>query len=220
MRLQKKQLCNDQIIQTKTNTMITKTITLRKVLLSLSICLMLISAGSLTTACKQEPKPEDSKEVAEDENEVKFDANEAKEDDSEFLVSAAETNLMEIELGKLAQSKSTNAEVKKFANMMIKDHTKAWDELKAFATTNNISLPEAITEKGKEHYEDLNKKSGKDFDKAYADMMANKHDDAISKMEKAAEDANSADVRTWAANMLPTLNGHLQQAKMLQEKVK
>ena len=62
-------------------------------------------------SCKQDSKPEDSKEAAEDQNEVKFEDNDAKEDDSEFLVDAAETDLEEIEIGKLAQQKGTDAEV-------------------------------------------------------------------------------------------------------------
>src|ERR1051325_1248602 len=76
-------------------------------------------------SCKQEPKQEDPKEVAEDENEAKFDdVNEEKEDDSAYMVAAAEVDMKEIELGKLAQQKSTNPDVKALGKMMVEQHEK------------------------------------------------------------------------------------------------
>src|SRR6187402_975356 len=99
-------------------------------------------------SCKNETKQEDPKEVAEDQNEAKFDTIDSKEDDSEFLVDAAEINLAEIEIGKLAQTKSSNPEVKKFGKMLVDEHTKSAAEVKAIADKRNFSLPTSITEEG------------------------------------------------------------------------
>jgi putative membrane protein len=171
-------------------------------------------------SCKNEPKQEDPKEVAEDENEAKFDdVNEDKEKDSDYLVMAAEVDMKEIELGKLAQQKSTNADVKALGKMMEQAHTKSLAELNVVATTKNITLPASLTEKGQEAFKDLNDKTGHDFDKAYADKMVEGHEKMIEKMEKASEKAEEADVRMWAANMLPVLRTHLEHAKMTKEKV-
>ncbi len=171
-------------------------------------------------SCKNEPKQEDPKEVAEDENEAKFDdVDENKEKDSDYLVAAAEVDMKEIELGKLAQTKSTNADVKALGKMMVDAHTKASAELKAFAATKNVTLPASLTEKGQEAYKDLNDKSGHDFDKAYADKMVEGHEKMIEKMQKASEKAEEADVRMWAANMIPVLTAHLEHAKATKEKV-
>ena len=172
------------------------------------------------SSCKNEAKPEDTKEVAEEENEAKFEENDDKEDDSEFLVAAAESDMMEIELGKLAQTKSTNPDVKEFATMMVNEHTKSSNETKPFAEKLQVSLPAAITDKGKEKYNELNEKTGHDFDEKFADMMVNNHEDAVSKMEKASTDAEDPAIRTWAAGKVPVLKGHLEHAKTLQEKVK
>jgi putative membrane protein len=171
-------------------------------------------------SCKNEPKQEDPKEVAEDENEAKFDdVDEDKEKDSDYLVMAAEVDMKEIELGKLAQTKSTNADVKALGKMMVEAHTKAAAETKAFAAKKNITLPASLTEKVQDTYKDLNDKNGHDFDKAYADKMVEGHEKMIEKMEKASEKAEEADVRMWAANMLPVLRAHLEHAKMTKEKV-
>ena len=198
--------------------MIKRTFTLGKVLFSTA----LLSLVFATTSCKQEPKQEDPKEVAEDQNEAKFDdTNDAKEDDSEFLVAAAETDMMEIEIGKLALTRSTDKNVKDFANMLIADHTKASEALKPFAEKRQISLPTAITEKGKEKYNDLNdEKTPKEFNEKFADLMVKGHEDAISKMEKASEKAADPEIKAWAANMVPTLKAHLEHAKTLQDQVK
>jgi len=194
-----------------------KTTLLKSALLSVAISSMSVTM----TSCKQEPKAEDTKEVAEDQNEAKFDdSNDAKEDDSQYLVAAAETDLAEIELGKLAQSKGTDADVKALGKMMVDAHTKALADLKAAADKKQISLPVAVTDKGKEEYEDLNKKSGKDFDEKFASMMVDGHKDAIDKMQKASEKATDPEIKLWAANMLPTLQTHLQHAETVQEKLK
>ncbi|MGV3460947.1 MAG: DUF4142 domain-containing protein [Flavobacterium sp.] len=174
-----------------------------------------------TVSCKNENKPEDPKEVAEDQNEAKFDdTNDAKEDDSEYFVFAATMDMKEVELGKLAQTKSANTEVKAYAKMLEEMHSKALADLKTTAAAKNISIPEAMPEKGQEAYADLNDKSGVDFDKAYIDKMIDGHEKAIEKMEKASEKAADADIRTWAANMLPTLRTHLDKAKAIKETLK
>ncbi|MES2486532.1 MAG: DUF4142 domain-containing protein [Bacteroidota bacterium] len=185
--------------------------------LFLGAAVVTMSFGAVS--CKDN-KPEDSKEAAEDQNETKFDdTNEAKEDDSQYLVGAAEMDLKEIELGKLAQTKSTNADVKAFGKMMVDMHTKSYDALKTTSSAKNISIPLALTDKGNEAFTELNDKSGWDFDKAYADKMVKGHENAIDEMKKASEKATDPDVKQWAANMIPSLNAHLEQSKALQAKV-
>ena len=193
-----------------------KTSLFSKMLLGTAVFTMAFTMQS----CKDENKAEDPKEVAEDENEAKFDdANEDMEKDSDYLVAAAEVDMKEIELGKLAQQKSTNKDIQALGKMMVDQHMKASADTKALAGKKNVTLPSSLTEKGKEAYEDLNDKTGHDFDKAYADMMVDGHEKTIEKMEKASEKAEDADIRMWAANMLPVLRTHLEHAKMTKEKV-
>ncbi|MEO8255514.1 DUF4142 domain-containing protein [Flavobacterium sp. FlaQc-47] len=170
-------------------------------------------------SCKNETKQEDPKEVAEDANEEKFDTINNKEDDSEFLVDQAEINLAEIEIGKLAQTKSTNPEVKKFGKMLVDEHTKSASEVSALAKAKNFTLPTSITEDGKEEYNKLNEKSGLDFDKKFADMMIDGHEKAIDKLKKASEKATDQDVKLWASNNIAGLTAHLEHAKMLKQEL-
>lgn len=168
-------------------------------------------------SCKNETKQEDPKEVAEDANEAKFDSIDSKEDDSEFLVDQAEINLAEIEIGKLAQQKSTNPEVKKFGKMLVDEHTKSASEVSALAKAKNFTLPTSLTEDGQEEYKKLNEKSGLDFDKKFADMMIDGHEKAIDKLQKASKDATDEEVRQWASGNIAGLTAHLEHAKMLKQ---
>ena len=190
---------------------------MKKILL---ISKVVLGAGILLlslNSCKNENKPEDTKEVAEDQNEAKFDSVDSKEDDSEFLVDATEINLEEIEIGRLAQTKSTNPEVKKFGKMLVDEHTKSAAEVKTIADSRNFSLPTSITEEGKDQYDKLNEKTGVDFDKKFADMMVDGHEKAIDKFKKASENATDQEIKTWASNNVSTLTSHLQHAKQLKE---
>ncbi|MFB9080843.1 DUF4142 domain-containing protein [Flavobacterium procerum] len=168
-------------------------------------------------SCKNETKQEDPKEVAEDANEAKFDSIDNKEDDSEFLVDQAEINLAEIEIGKLAQSKSTNPEVKKFGKMLVDEHTKSASEVSALAKAKNFTLPTSLTEDGQEEYKKLNEKTGLDFDKKFADMMIDGHEKAIKKLEDAAKNATDDDVKLWASTNIAGLTAHLEHAKLLKQ---
>jgi len=159
---------------------------------------------------------QDSKEVAEDKNEAKFASNKL-EKDAEFLVYAAESNLQEINLGKLAQEKGTISHVKELGKTLQTHHEKAMVDLIALAKIKMISLPMVITEDGRAAFDKLNKESGSDFDMAYADLMVEKHEDAIDRFEKASADSDDADIRAMATSSLPTLRGHLEQSLSCQE---
>jgi putative membrane protein len=190
---------------------------MKKLLLAVKAILGAALIIIFLNSCKNETKQEDPKEVAEDANETKFDSIDSKEDDSQYLVDQAEINLEEIEIGKLAQTKSTNAEVKKFGKMLVDEHTKSASEVSTLAKTKNFTLPTSLTEDGQDKFNKLNEKSGVDFDKKFADMMVDGHEKAIDKIKKAAENAKDADVRQWATNSIPVLTTHLEHAKVLKE---
>jgi len=161
-------------------------------------------------------KSPDTKEVAEKNNELKFDNNKQKMD-AEFLVKAAEINLEEIILGKLAQQKGSSSHVVALGKMMQEQHQRSLNNLTALAKTKMISLPTAITHEGDEAYTKLNKKLGIEFDKTYADMMVSGHQDAIRMFEKASTECQDPDIKAWAMNTLPELRTHLEHSIICQK---
>ena len=159
---------------------------------------------------------EDAKEQAKDENKDKFEDTDLKAD-WKFAVDAADAGMLEVELGKLAQSKGVSTEIKNLGQMMVADHSKANDELKNLATQKNISIPAALSDKSQRKYDDLNEKTGKDFDKAYADDMVDDHEDVIDWFKKEAEKGNDPDLKAWASEKVPALEHHLQMSKQAKE---
>jgi putative membrane protein len=129
--------------------------------------------------------------------------------DSEFATKAAVSGMAEVALGKLALSKTTNPQLKEFANMMVKDHGKANTELMALAKTKNITLPTAVDDVHKKKMEDLQKKSGVDFDKGYAQAMVEGHEATLKLMQGESTDGKDADLKAFAAKTAPIVQTHL-----------
>lgn len=159
----------------------------------------------------------DDKDLAEKRNDAKLDESE-KEKDAKFLVSAAEIDLKQIQLGQLAQQSGTSPHVRELGKIMEEAHTKSLNELKALAKRKDISIPTSVNEDAQEVYKDLNEESAEDFDKAYSDEMVRVHDDAISTFKNASEDSNDTEIKNWATNSLPGLHKHLDQSMESQKK--
>jgi putative membrane protein len=103
--------------------------------------------------------------------------------DRDFVRDVATMNMAEIELSRTAVQRASDANVKKFAQMMIDDHTGAGDKLKAFASRHNVELPAQIDDKHRDRGEKLREKQGLEFDKEYADAMVQDHQDLVDKLE-------------------------------------
>lgn len=169
----------------------------------------------------------DSKQAADSTNTAKADTakkdslmSAVDADDAKFAVAAANGGMAEVELGKLAQEKAASSKVKDFSGMMVTDHSKAGDELKALAKSKNITLPTAIDSKEQKVKDDLSAKSGADFDKAYVSNMIDDHKEDIKEFEDAAKNLKDADLKAFAAKTLPTLKMHLQAIQKIHDSMK
>lgn len=137
-----------------------------------------------------------------------------------FIEKAAVSNQFEIESSRLALEKSQNPEVKKFAQMMVDDHTKAGAQMKAAVAESGLTAPEIPVSLDKEHNEtvaELRGKSGKDFDEEYLDEQKDAHDDAVALFRDYAKDGDNTTLQQFAAETLPTLEAHLEHVKKLEE---
>ena len=141
--------------------------------------------------------------------------------DNDFVDNAAAGGIAEIETSKLALEKSASADIKAFANMMITDHSKANDELKAIAKKNDIEVPDDTTlvKQAKEKILDMRDES---FDAAYATNQVKAHEETIELFKKEANTVTddkvkgATELKGFAQKMLPGLEKHLAMAKKLQ----
>jgi putative membrane protein len=152
--------------------------------------------------------------------------------DKSFFEEAAIANLAEVELGRMAAERSTNAGVKKFAQMMIEDHTKAGDKLESIASQHNVILPVALDENHRELRDKLAALKGAEFDKQYITAMVNGHEDVLDTLGSRVDRANpqavvaeksdnivTMDLNRWAAEAYPVVQKHLESAKAVDEGV-
>jgi putative membrane protein len=167
-------------------------------------------------------KAPDAVEAAKDSNDKKEDINTiaVNEDDSKFLVFAANAGMTEVQAAELAKNQPVSEKTKAFADDMIKDHTAVSNEVKALAATKNVTLPAAISEDHQKAIKDLTEKKGTDFEKAYIKMMVDDHQEVVDKFKDASDKCKDPDVKALAAKLLPTLQAHLDHAKMLKDGMK
>ncbi len=140
------------------------------------------------------------------------------DDDGKFLMEAAELQMEEIRLGKLAQQKGNAAHVKELGKTIEADHTKSLMELKVLAQSKSVTIADSVSDGSIDGYEKLRVKTGNDFDKAYTDMMVKHHEDAIDLYEDAASDSEDPEIRNWASKQLPGLRTRLNHAEQSKEK--
>jgi putative membrane protein len=127
---------------------------------------------------------------------------------------------MEVQLGQLLSQNASDAGVKEFAQKMVTDHGQVNDELKALAARKNITIPTTPGNDAKDDMDKLNKKKGRDLDKAYISLMVDDHKDDVDKFEKASKDCDDPDIKAFAAKHLPHLKMHLQNAQTLHDRLK
>jgi putative membrane protein len=139
--------------------------------------------------------------------------------DHAFMMAAAQSNLAEIETGRLAMEKGSHPEVKQFGHHMVEDHGRANEELAELAKKKGVALPDKPDEAHQQDAARLKELSGAEFDKRYAGMMVADHVKAVALFEEKAKQAQDPDVRAFAEKTAPKLREHLKMARDLNAKV-
>ena len=139
------------------------------------------------------------------------------EDDAQFATAAAVGGMAEVQFARLALSKTSDTAIKDFANMMLTDHGKANEELKAIAMDKNISLPGTIDKDHQQKLDQLAKKNGTDFDKAYANAMIDGHQKMQDLLKKESEKGEDTTLRAFASRTLPVVQMHLDRIQKIND---
>ena len=138
--------------------------------------------------------------------------------DQQFVDLAGQTDMVEINLGKLAQTSASSQAVKDYAQMLVTDHTKDFNQLYDVAHQANLTRPDAIdAEHNKMMIDPFQKLNGAAFDHRYVPEMVAGHTKAIAVYKKEAADAQNPAVKTYAETALPVLQKHLDGAKDLEK---
>lgn len=133
----------------------------------------------------------------------------------EFVDDASAKGLAEIEAAKMALKKSTSQDVKKFAQMMIDDHTEANRKLKQIAQQKGLKVADEADLMNKAKAMMLRWREGDSFDEAYANNQVVAHEQTIELFRAYAQDGQDQEVKAFAQETLKKLEMHLREAKAL-----
>ena len=133
-------------------------------------------------------------------------------DDATFMMTAASSNLLEIQTGKMAEERATSPKVKQFGKMMVDHHTKATQEMKTLASEMGVTLPTTLMPMHKTMLDKLSGQTDAEFDEAYMDLMETAHKMDIAMFEAKSKNATSPSVKAFATKTLPMLRSHHKEA--------
>jgi putative membrane protein len=136
----------------------------------------------------------------------------------DYMQKAAMGDLYEIEASKVALARSQSADVKEFAQQMVDAHTRSSDELKArLARAGQIvELPTMLDAEHQRRLDDLKAASARTFDARYAAQQKEAHDQALMLHRDYAMRGSVADLKAFAADLVPKIEMHVQMAAELQ----
>ncbi len=157
-----------------------------------------------------------------DSNTNKAKASTLSSADKAFIKDAAKGGMMEVAMGRVAEKNASESEVKNFGARMVKDHSKANEDLKAIAKEENVGWPaekEAGKWKSDKDYMDAMVKDH-ESDKDYMDAMVKDHEKDLAEFEKEAKDGSDPKVKSFADKTAKTVREHLEMAKEIDTKLK
>lgn len=135
--------------------------------------------------------------------------------DRDFLEDASTNGWLAADVARVAVERSTNAQVRNYAQGLLNHHVSANTELATLATTRGVRLPA----KDRKPTEEWMKKEAKEFDADFLEEMENVHEDVVD-LFKDATGSKDAEIAAFAQKHLPTLQAQLMQAKNLRDMVK
>lgn len=145
--------------------------------------------------------------------------------DAQIAAIVVGANTIDVEYGKLARSKSRDAEVRQFAESMISSHT-AVNELAAALASRLQLTPEengtsrelAVAAAAKRT--ELSGLSGAAFDRAYIANEIAFHELVLSAIDSTLlPHARNAELKELIESVRPAIAGHLEHAKLVQARL-
>lgn len=136
-----------------------------------------------------------------------------------FFKNGTEASLATVKASGLAISNSKNQRIIQFAKAMIDDHTLLADNLKKLEVDNFVTASDSVTVVHEQMIASLEQKKAAEFDKAYIDMLIAQHEQEMLIFKAAVSDKNP-NVSEFALKTIPSLQAHLDSAKMISSSLK
>jgi putative membrane protein len=137
-------------------------------------------------------------------------ADDRKMIDGNFVKDANQIHLVGIQVGKLAQQRSSNETIRTFGERLVRDHSRMCEELVTLASRKGVTLTKELGSMERQLIEKLAKLSGAEFDRIFSRDMIAGHEKAVEKFEIEIRSGKDLDVKAWAEKRITTLREHLE----------
>jgi putative membrane protein len=141
------------------------------------------------------------------------------QDDKQFLIKAAQANVNEIALSRLAHTRASRQEVKAYAGKIVTDHTVLEKKLRPFAMAWSVTLPVHFDAAHKAEYKKLRHLSGAAFDKEYMNVIATDHNALLVAFTHEANVASDPDFKSTVISEKSVIAAHTNMADDLKSKL-
>ena len=135
--------------------------------------------------------------------------------DRMFVGKAMQGGLAEVQLGQLTLQKSTNPQVKEFAQRMIDDHTKLNEQMKPVAQQLGVTVPDQISKGDRKTVAKLQTLSGSAYDQAYIKDMVKDHKQDLNEFQMEASSGQDQTAKDAANQGSKVIAQHLQMAQQM-----
>jgi len=136
-----------------------------------------------------------------------------------FIERARAGNAFEIESSRMALEKATQPALKNFARTMIDDHTRADRRLTSLSKNMGRPVDTEVTLEPhqRRNIASLTAATGAEFDRLYASVQLEAHQTAVQLYQTYAETGTDEQLREFAGETLPILQGHLKQIENMNQ---
>jgi len=143
--------------------------------------------------------------------------------DAQIAAIVVTANQVDIDAGKLAESKASNAEVKAFGRQMVTDHSGVNKQATELVTKLGVkpednATAQSLKSGGAANVQALSSLSGAAFDKAYVDHEVAYHQQVLDAVDKTLiPSAQNAELKALLEKVRPAFVAHLEHAKQVQQ---
>src|SRR3954454_19784081 len=135
--------------------------------------------------------------------------------DQEFVTFAAQNDMAEAHLGQLAAEQASSQAVKEYAQMLVTDHTKDYQQLSMLAQKAGVDVPKELDASHIKLIAPLQKLKGPAFDRRFATQNIAAHETAAAAYDKESRDGQNPDLKAYATQTIPILEKHKNEAQQL-----
>ena len=132
-----------------------------------------------------------------------------------YVTNAAIADMYEVAAARVALERSKNADVKKAAQMILDDHTRSSNELKAAVASagTDVTIPTEMDERRKGMVDNLRQAPADGFDQVWLAQQTAAHQEALTLHRGFADNGDNAALKAHAAKTAPVIEKHLQHVR-------